>query len=361
MLPLALSAMFAGAALGAGAVAAKRAIDGMRLDFSPDELHWARTKDGWELPLGRYLPRGKRIAQEPVVLCHGLGANRFNLDLNETYSVARYLAAKGWETFVVELRGTGLAKRWDNGARWRFDFDDYVEHDLPAILAKARELGGARPFWVGHSKGGIVMYAFCGSGDRSPDVSGVVAIGSPLIAEGHFPERVERTLLAGRALVFLDAIYTEPFLKLAAPAVRTGLFRTRYVADSANIDPEVSGLILTNLLGNVSSDVARQFGRWIETGRFTSADGSLDYRAGLANSRVPFQLIAGSNDLLGTPRSLEIARDAMKNAEVDYLLCSRANGFTCDYGHGDLVLGRCAPTEIFPRIESWLRRRASRA
>jgi hypothetical protein len=36
------------------------------------------------------------------------------------------------------------------------------------------------------------------------------------------------------------------------------------------------------------------------------------------------------------------------------LLCSKANGFAGDYGHIDLLLGRSARYEIYPRIASWL-------
>jgi len=299
--------------------------------------------------------------REPVVLCHGMGANRFNLDLNETYSVARYLAGKGYETLVVELRGNGITRNLLGGKHYRFTFDDLVEKDLPALVGKAKELAGSdRVLWVGHSKGGVVMYAWCGSGDRSKDLAGVVAIGSPLIGERHFPMRVQQALSISARAVVLDAIYAEPFLRVLAPAGRAGLLRTKLMADSAHIDPDVAGWAMTNLLGNVSAGVAKQFLRWLETGKFTSLAG-FDYRAGLASSRVPFQLLVGAGDLLAPPHSLENARDAMKKADVDYVLCGRAQGFAWDYGHGDLVLGRSAPKEIFPRIEAWLKNAEPRA
>src|SRR5205823_10342099 len=117
---LALGAAAAGMAAGAGLVTANRAHHKLKLPFEPDELEWARTEDGWELPMGRYLPRGRRAVKEPVILCHGMGANRFNLDFNETYSVARYLANHGYETFVIELRGSGLARRYKPGRHYGF-------------------------------------------------------------------------------------------------------------------------------------------------------------------------------------------------------------------------------------------------
>ncbi len=332
----------------------------LRLPFAPDELHWARTSDGWMLPMGRYLPRGPRAAREPVILCHGMGANRFNLDLNERHSVARYLASRGFECFVVELRGSGITRRETKGRRFGFLFDDYVRSDLPALIAKAREVAGAeRVLWVGHSKGGIVMYAYCAMAPR-PEIAGVVAIGSPA-AFPHFTGARRAFLSRGHALLLLDGIYVEGLMRMLAPLGRHGLVRLQFMASHENIEPQTTAYAMANLLGNISTGVTKQFARWIGTGEFKSWDGKDDYRGGLVNSKVPFQLIAGSIDALVAPSAVEAARDAMKQAEVEYFVAGAETGFKAEYGHGDLVLGRHAPEEIFPRVEAWLRHHGTRA
>ena len=363
MLSIAVGAVAAGAALGVGLVATNRALARLRLEFRPDELHWARTEDGWELPLGRYLPRGQRVATEPVILCHGMGANRFNLDFDERYSVARYLAARGFETWVVELRACGLARRAEPGRRYGHCFDDEVRHDVPALIREVKARAKAeRVLWVGHSKGGMVMYGWCGLEARD-DIAGVVAIGSPMKVVPRFHPLLLQQLVRMHRVPMFDALYLEPALRALAPLGRRGLVRLRYMAASANVEPEVTAFAMANLLGNVSTNTLRQFARWAESGRFTTWDGSHDYGEGLAASPVPFLLIAGAGDLLVPPAAVEVARDAMVAAReagaVEYLLCSTGTGFACDYGHGDLVLGRSAPDEIFPRIEAWLRERAT--
>ncbi|HVO31923.1 MAG TPA: alpha/beta fold hydrolase [bacterium] len=356
-----------GAALAAGTAGAlfvlARERRRLELPFAPDELHWARTSDGWRLPMGRYLPKVARVSKEPVILCHGMGANRYNLDLNERHSVARFLAARGFECWVVELRGSGITHRESSGRRhYRFTFDDYITGDLPALIAKAKEVSATeRVLWVGHSKGGIVMYAYCGLQKRE-DVAGVVAIGSPA-GFPHFSP-LERSLLSrGHHLLLHDGVYTEPFLRWLAPLGGRGLLPMHYMARQENMDPEMAGWAMANLLGNVSRAVLVQFARWIRTGELTSFDGSIDYRKGLEKSEVPFLLIAGSRDLLVAPAAVELARDAMVAARargaVEYVIAGRETGFREDYGHGDLVLGRHAPDEIFPRIEAWLRARAT--
>lgn len=353
------------AALGAGSwLAHSRALGRLSLTFAPDELHWATTADGWELPLGRYLPRGERVSREPVILCHGMGANRFNLDLNERYSLARFLAQRGFETWVVELRGCGMTRRPATGRQYAHGFDDEVEQDVPALIGKVKGISAAeRVLWVGHSKGGMVMYAWCGLATRT-DIAGVAAIGSPMRVVPLIHPALLGTLTKLENIPGLDAVYLSAPVRALAPIGSTGILRLRYMATSENMEPEITGFAMANLIGNVSRKTLRQFSRWRTTGRFTNWDGTFDYGEGLATSLVPFLLIAGGADILVPAVAVEAARDAMVAARgldrVQYVLASAASGFSCDYGHGDLVLGRKAPDEIFPRVEEWLRNVSTR-
>ena len=52
-------------------------------------------------------------------------------------------SARGFETFVVELRGCGMTKRPPNGRQYRHTFDDEVMNDIPALIAKAKEVSGS--------------------------------------------------------------------------------------------------------------------------------------------------------------------------------------------------------------------------
>ena len=44
------------------------------------ERHFGRTADGWTIALHRRRAAVHVPGRLPVLLCHGLGANRFNLD-----------------------------------------------------------------------------------------------------------------------------------------------------------------------------------------------------------------------------------------------------------------------------------------
>ena len=101
------------------------------------ERHYAQTQDGWKIALHRY-PNDEavRAGRRPVLLCHGLGANRFNLDAPGRLSLARWIWAQGYESWVIELRGSGYSSRprITNELKYDWTFDDYVEF-LPNVVS----------------------------------------------------------------------------------------------------------------------------------------------------------------------------------------------------------------------------------
>ena len=128
-----------------------RRLQPPQTSFRPDEVYRVPTPDGAAVALGRYHPRVPRRYAEPVILCHGLGNNRHTMDLDERHSLARYLARAGFESWVLELRGRGLA-----GGPIDATFDDQVIHDVATALETVRSTGSREVLWVGHSKGGQI-------------------------------------------------------------------------------------------------------------------------------------------------------------------------------------------------------------
>jgi hypothetical protein len=72
------------------------------------EIVSATTSDGWELRLYHYQPLGKKVVRFPVVLCHGLAANKNSCDFGEPgtmewerYSLAAFLSQQHSENETV--------------------------------------------------------------------------------------------------------------------------------------------------------------------------------------------------------------------------------------------------------------------
>ncbi len=308
------------------------------LSFEPDSLHRVPTEDGNLVVLGRYLARGGKRYQEPVVLAHGLGTNRFGLDFDEQYSFARGLARRGFETWVLEVRGHGSS------------FDIEASHDVSAALRAI----GQRVLWVGHSRGGLLAYAHLARNPNAPIVA-LVAMGTPLTWSSSPGLRGFVSLVQP-----LLALRTLPLARLARSMALVGLPPDpvgRYLARAENMEPDVIRRAIAHVSADVPGGVARQFARWVMSDRFDGNDG-FDYRAGLAQVKVPVLALAGSLDFLATPGGVHSASRFM-GGPVEQVTAGRAHGFTADYGHGDLALGRAAPNEIVPRIADFLRRHAT--
>lgn len=320
------------------------------LPFRPDEVYRVPTDDGSAIALGRYRPRGERRVEEPVILCHGLGANRFNLDYDERYSLARYLARRGYEAWVLELRGRGLA-----GPPVDATFDEQAQHDVRAAMRAALSASSARRvFWVGHSKGGLLAFAHMG---RNPDapLAGVVALGSPVTFE--FQPGLRRFIRSVAPLLSRKTLPTGSIAALSAYGLKSSVL-VKYLVLEENMEPELLRLAGAHIAADVPGGVGRAFARWISSGRWDGEDG-FDYRQHLDAVRVPVLLVAGNRDLLAPPDAVLRAANHL-GGPVESVVLSRLNGYLADYGHGDLALGRRAPEEVFPIVERFLGRLGTR-
>lgn len=317
------------------------------LIFKPDELYRVPTADGSAIALGRYHPRGPRRFVEPVILGHSLGTNRFNLDFDERYSVARGLARRGFETWVLELRG-GLA-----GSSEGATFDTEAEHDVAAALTAVLSTGPTRVSWVGHSRGGLLAYAHLARNPTAP-ISAIVTIGSPLTFDAQ--PGVQRFVAALGPTFRLPSLP----LQLAGKAWPLGLPPDpigKYLVRADNMDATVIRQAIAHVSADIPGGVGRQFARWVRTNAFDGEDG-FDYRKGMKAIHAPVMALAGANDLLAPPQAVHLVQ-SLVSGPVELVRVGLREGFSTDYGHGDLVLGRRAPDEVLPRLADFLARHST--
>jgi pimeloyl-ACP methyl ester carboxylesterase len=318
--------------------------------FSPDQLFRVATDDASAIALGRYHPRGERRFQEPVLLGHSLATNRFNLDFNERFSLARYLARRGFETWVLELRGHGLG-----GSAQSSTFDIEATHDMTAALRALVSAGSTSVLFAGHSRGGLLAFAHLARQPEAP-IRAVVAMGTPFTFQ-HQPG-VQRVVEYVEPLLRLR---TAPVAMMARAAIPFGLPPEpigKYLLNRDNVDDAVIRQALRSVVADVPQGVLRQFVRWVRSGRIDGEDG-FDYLGALAAVRCPVMLIAGVNDFLSPPEAT-FSSVSRLSTTVTELTVSRMRGFSYDAGHGDLVLARRAPEELFPKIAEFLEAHATR-
>lgn len=327
-----------------------------------DQVHVATTSDGWNLALHHFLPPRKRFL-EPIFLCHGLGANRFNFDLVEYRSLARELCQRGFDVWLVELRGSGHSSKpgWFSPYRWGFDFDDHLNRDIPAALKLVRGVTGGGPvFWVGHSMGGMLGYAWLGRrGDHG--VKGLVAISAPVLLAASRRLRLLRPL--ARLLAFGQVIRFRPISRFLSPFLGW-LPGVRFFSQLVVYPPGIEGALLrrcmVNLVENSSGALIRQFLRWIQLGAFCSRDGAEDYLANLGRIEEPVLIIGAERDQLVPPETVAPAYERIGAEDKQIHIFGTDRGDDFDFGHGDILLGSAAREVIYPEISKWLCARATR-
>ncbi len=314
------------------------------------------TSDGWHLDLRHIAPLpGAAQRARPVVLMHGVVTNGRNCDLDETHSLARFLAARGFDVWVPSLRGTGASEHRSlfGPAAKEVDFDAYVEGDVPAILAAVRRAtGSAQVDWVGHSMGGMLLYAHLARGGT--EIGRAVTLGSPvrLALTGGFEALVKRVSPAAglSSLVPLAAV-TKSTLPLQ------GAFDgpvERLLVNRENVRPEVWRRFLAVGVDDVPDALGLQFTRWMTSQQFDSRDGSVDYLAGLDRSDVPLMVVAGKVDGIAPPWAVRPAFDRATVREKRWMVLGEGNGQHADYNHMDMLLGERAASDVWPAIAGFL-------
>jgi pimeloyl-ACP methyl ester carboxylesterase len=325
---------------------------------TPDEWLEVQTTDGVRLAVARLRPAAGGAAKGAPVLCwHGVACNGRTFDFQPDRSLGRALAAQGFDVYMVDLRGAGRSER---PRGWRFGFFDYVDKDVPAVLAAVRARTGARRvLWVGHSMGGLIGYEHLAAEGGADDLAALVALGSPLsLGPGRRDLRALARLM--------------PLVRLMTPMVPLGLVtrmlapfaaRVRMYPETLFLNPaQTPPIALRHFMVEVVHDVSRrvleELGDRLLHDR--SADGrALDIvRAGLARCAVPTLVIAGAGDHIAPARAcaLGMHRKGQPHADVEL---SVATGAPFDFGHLDLIIGDAAPTHVYAPVVSFLLARAA--
>jgi pimeloyl-ACP methyl ester carboxylesterase len=293
----------------------------------------------------------------PVMLVHGFAQNRYSWHLSGR-SVTAWLAAQGWDTWNLELRGHGRSRKPDAdrtgtvpGAESFADYLDDVNRAHAAIPGRA--------FWVGHSLGGAALYGAatqaCAPG--SPEASrprGVIGLGAMYNFGGH---NWLIKLMCGITHSLRD---TELMQNLQVRTRMAGhlLSKGYGISDIAGYTFPISGwwpgtfepeLLEERLVRGfdwTSVKVWQEMSRW-------SAEGRFDLDEDWAHTDVPLMVVLGDKDHLIPPGDGRGAYDRSGSSDRTLLILDDYNHET-HWGHLDIILGKLATTHVWPAIHSWM-------
>jgi polyhydroxyalkanoate synthase len=347
------------------------------------------TSDGWKLPLIQYT--SDDTISTPVILCHGLAANKHSVDFGnykdaewKQYSLACYLSnylnknENAFDVWVAQLRGRGKKPTFDSEShpeKYHWTVDDYITKDIPAIIHYVQKWYSMnksnRPkiYWIGKSMGGMIAYAYGQTEEGFQNLKGVVTLGSPTAFEywNTLIEIIAR--MAPRKLSF--PVNPSEFLQ-SHPNIKE-----RFMETAANKENVKIGLlekyIEIGMNNNISSKVLNQFmvfyrhndfckypqqpwlydilGRIPIIKQFISP---YSYKRNLSRFKTPLLAIAGGTDNAAPPQDVQYSSSHVGSQDVTYHNFSKKSGCKHDYGHFDLNMGVNVKEEVYDYVYKWL-------
>jgi len=320
------------------------------------EVLYVATEDGWQLPLHIYEAQKPRF-KHPVVMVHGLGANRLNLDLDARLSIARAARDRGFSVYLLELRGAGLSRppegKQVGDLEW--GFGEHREMDLPVAVAKVLEHSHARGLHAfGHSMGGMLWCAYATG--RPPELRSVSAVGSPLVSALRLNARERHLLNFATRFAPANALRHVPIKPLLF-AAGTFISVSSKLADgmllnAENCDEEVMARMAKEAINDVPLKLLTEFAAH-SRGEVRDGDPFV-FEKDLDKVEVPVNVVSGSVDRVAPKDAVLALAQRLKSRDVRYREMGKASGDRADYGHGDLLVGRNAPEEVFPLLLDFL-------
>ncbi|MBP7284522.1 MAG: alpha/beta fold hydrolase [Leptospiraceae bacterium] len=318
-----------------------------------DEKFFAVTNDGWNLAIHRHKPERPLSGALPIILVHGIVTNKYFMDLDTDHSLAYHFKKLGYDVYAVSLRGCG--ESYIESDNTNFSFDDMVDKDVPAIIDEVCNISGkSKVNWVAHSMGAMILYSHLGIANKKQKekIKSFVSLGgpgnvshsSPVIGKAglkyiSFVKRVDIKLMAKFILPFVS-VFNSPLKEI---------FYNPQVTPKNTVKKMLFGI------ENIADDLMLQLLDWTaQGGDIVSMDKKRNYTELQTQITCPILFIAGGYDNVATPSSLKSVYNRVSSKQKEFHLISKSTGYTGDYGHACLVMGKNAKREIFPIIEKFL-------
>ncbi|KAK6261384.1 hypothetical protein QUC31_007200 [Theobroma cacao] len=280
-----------------------------------------------------------------------------------------------------------VQKQLDLIVKYDWDFDHYLEEDVPAameyIKTKSKPKDG-KLFAVGHSMGGILLYAMlsrCCFEGRDSGLASVTALASSL---DYMSSKSSLKLLLplanndNKLMLFPCGEQADPLQVLNIPVIPIGPliaaaypFATRppyilswlnsQISASDMMHPKLFEKLVMENFETVPAKLLLQLATAIQEGGLRDRSGTFFYKNHLGKSNVPILAIAGDQDLICPPEAVYVCN--INGAEtvklipeplVTYKVFGEPGG--PHYAHYDIVGGRLAIDLVYPCIIEFLNR-----
>ncbi len=298
------------------------------------EVHPLKADPLWRIALTRIQPPGQdkhhtqtqtiispSLHATPILLVHGSFSNRHFWISNKGIGLAPYLASRGYDVWIVDLRGHGLSREGPDFSA--ITAEDHIQRDLPAAVSYVWNTTGRPMFLAGHSAGGIIVASYL---------------------SWNWPNEPERFI--GVALFGAQLAYGEEFLKVPVLAfLCEALLKVlgRVPARLLGLGPE----------GEPASEML-EFIRWKKRGGTWQDSRGFSYEDGLKKVHIPVLAVAAAADRNDPPAGCKELMEAFGSTDKQFVLLGRDQGFTLDYDHIGMIVSKEAAKEVWPLLAHWM-------
>lgn len=313
------------------------------------------TPDHWKIAVYSYIPE-KVTRRYPVMLLHGIASNHNVWDFGfEESSFARHLAAQGYAVYALNLRGRTGSDGPHTGRSRQWSMDDYLLCDLPTVVTHVLEKERAEKMhWVGHSMGGILGF-FYQIRHKASNLQSLTTFASAL-------NYTYSTLNHFRSFLdYISALQYYPiktFYKPMIPFASLDTFWNRFLWNPENIEPKVAERVLETMVEPIAVNEWNQIKLISAAEGMPRLSGGFPHRADDRRITVPTLMLAGDRDWLCALDGVEWTMDEL-SCERKLIVFGKEYGSRSSYGHMDLVCGKNAPIEVWPKATDWIQKRDS--
>lgn len=229
--------------------------------------HLLRASDGWQLSVIEVEPH--TALRGTVIAGHAMMVDRRTLLRSERPSLVTTLAAAGLRVLVPDLRGHGRSgPHAREGGDWSFDA---MVDDMGRFVELSRKLDSGAPLaFVGHSLAALVGLAWLGQRPTEAIIA-QACLGSDVWNLQQERQRLRRWTKG--ALLAATTALAERYQRLPVRSFGVGS-------------------------NDESLTYWRQLVSWARSGHWHSADGQIDYGAGLRRITCPTLHIVSAGDRL---------------------------------------------------------------
>ncbi|KAM7276253.1 hypothetical protein ACFE04_018119 [Oxalis oulophora] len=254
-------------------------------------------------------------------------------------------------------------KQLDLIVKYDWDFDHYLEEDVPAVMEYIKEQckpKDGKLLAIGHSMGGILLYAMVsrfGSEGKDPKLAAAVTLASSLDYTSSNSKLKLLVPLADPAQAFnVPVVPLGALLSAAYPLSSRPPYILSWLNDLISAEdmmhPELLEKLVLNNFCTIPAKLILQLTTAFREGGLRDRSGKFFYKDHLHKSNIPILAVAGDRDLICPPKAVEETAKLLPENLVTYKVFGEPGG--PHYAHYDLVGGRLAVEQIYPCIVEFI-------